>query len=106
MMSETLIGGKLYRGDQVAEMILESLYGGVEVGSVGVKLGENKEGRLVVFLGVLPDGVCAYLDAGSGVDGNQDGIGNTHGRFDISVKVEQAGSVDNIYFAVVPESVD
>ena len=37
------VGG---RGDQVAEMILESLYGGVEVGSVGVKLGENKEGLL------------------------------------------------------------
>jgi hypothetical protein len=63
VVPETLIGRKLYRGNKMAEMILKSLYGGAEVGSVGIKLGENKDGWLVVLPGILPDGVCANLDA-------------------------------------------
>jgi len=77
-----------------------------EVGADAVELVDEADARHLILVGLPPDGLGLWLDAGNAVEDHHAAIEHTQAALHLGGEVHMAGRVDHVDLVIAPESSD
>ena len=92
--------GNLYGNDVHGESASQRFQRFIEIGVFSVHSVDENETRGFFLIGFFPDQFGADLSAGNGVYDHKETVGNTKAAFYIAVEIHEAGSIQQVNFAI------